>query len=184
MKRLAMLAILFLLGSSATLAQQDMGRLSLEGSGYTTGVVEAATSDSMTIRKDTGEIATILLTGATVGDTRGVGSRVRVAFHRDDQNRAVADEIQGVAPIATQAAATMPLGVARPTPAATGAPVATAPAAGPATSAESANRVSAPLPAAAAPARRHLPATASLLPSLALLGLLAMSGALILRVAR
>jgi hypothetical protein len=176
MKRLALLGILLLFGGVAV-AQQDMGNLSVTGATYATGVVEMTTSDSITIRKDSGEVVTVLLDAKTVGaQERAVGSRVRIDFHLDNQSRAVADEIQGVSP---EAAATKPASETKVAPAVT--PEASAPVAETAAPAET---TAAPVTATQAPAETKLPATASPLPGLALLGLLAISGAVTLRAVR
>lgn len=180
MKRLALVAILLLIGSVAV-AQQDMGHASVQGAGYLTGVVETTTSDSMTIRKDSGDVVTLLLDDGTVGRAdRPVGSRVRVDFRVDSQNRAIANVIQGASPLVAEAAATMPLGSATPA-----APVETPAAPAIETPAAPAVESATVEPAAtAAPAATSLPATASVLPGLALLGLLAVSGAVTLRAVR
>jgi len=176
MKRLALLGILLLFGGVAV-AQQDMGNLSVQGATYATGVVEVATSDSMSIRLDSGEVVTVLINSATVGaQDRAVGTRVKINYHRDDQDRAVADEIQGVTPaVAEQTAATE----TQAAPAA--APAASAPVE--ATEAP-AQTTAAPVTETPAPVANKLPATASTLPGLALLGLLAISGAATLRAVR
>jgi hypothetical protein len=173
MNRLALLGILVLFGGVAV-AQQDMGNVAVAGATYTTGVVEMTTRDSMSIRKDSGEVVTVLINSATVGaQERPVGTRVRVDFHRDNDNRAIADEIQGIAPVVAEAAATMPLGTGTQA----------TPATAPETSAP-AETTAAPVTETPAPVADKLPATASTLPGLALLGLLAISGAVTLRAVR
>ena len=184
MKRLALLGILLLFGGVAV-AQQDMGHLSVPGANYATGVIEMTTNDSITIRKDSGEVVTLLLDSATVGaQDRAVGSRVRIDFHVNNEDRAVADEIQGAAPatapVVAESTVTTPIESA-PKAETVAVPEASAPIAETAAPAET---PAAPVTATQEPAETKLPATASTLPGLALLGLLAISGAVTLRAVR
>ena len=176
MRRIALFTALVLLAGGIAFAQQDMGNVSTPGASYTTGIVEAADRSAFTLKEDSGRLITILLSQATVNaDHATPGSRVRVNFHKDDQNRPVADEIQGIKLEVAQAPApelkvTYSDIPATPAPAPRYVPPPAAPpAAPPATE-----------PVTAAP----LPRTASPLAGIALLGLLAMGAAVAIRFAR
>jgi hypothetical protein len=109
---------------------------------------------------------------------------VRIDFHVNNEDRAVADEIQGAAPVAAPVVAestvTTPIESA-PKAETVAVPEASAPIAETAAPAET---PAAPVTATQEPAETKLPATASTLPGLALLGLLAISGAVTLRAVR
>lgn len=176
MKRIALFTALVLLAGGIAFAQQDMGNVPMTGATYTTGIVEAADRSAFTLREDSGRLITILLATATVNaDHATPGTRVRVNFHKDDQNRPVADEIQGIKREVAQA----PAGEVKVTyEAAAQAPAPTPKAVPPAP------RVTPPAPAPEPMAAAPLPRTASPLAAIALLGLLALGGAVALRFAR
>jgi hypothetical protein len=84
---------------------QPPGHLDTPGSTYTNGTVVSQSADSIIIRADTGETRTYLIDGATVGvKSFEVGTRVKIDFLLDDQGRAVAKEIMGFVASADAAA--------------------------------------------------------------------------------
>lgn len=183
MRRFALLALLCAAVSGTALAQQDMGNLKTAGSTYTTGVVEANAADSITIREDSDRVVTVLFDEGTVGAPgHAVGSRVRINFHLNEANQAVADEIQGVTTdsydVVEATVISEPVLPSGP-PIEEPAIAETAPEVEPAVTAEPAAEP-APEPAY----REALPATGSQLYGLALLGLVSLSTATLLRVAR
>lgn len=172
MRRIALFIVLVLLAGGVAFAQQDMGNVATTGATYTTGVVEAADGSAFTIKEDSGRLITILFSSGTVNaDHATPGSRVRVNFHKDAENRPVADEIQGIKREVVTAPA--------PEPKVTYSDIPQAPAPAPKYVAP-APQAAPPTPPVAAP----LPKTASSLAGIALLGLLAMGAAIGLRFAR
>ncbi len=175
MKRLALFAVLLVLAGGIAWAQQDMGRSSVAGAGFTTGVVELFDKTSMSLREDSNRVVTILIVPGTVGaDHELVGSRVRVTFHHNDNNQAIADEIQAVAGEKQEVAAAP---VYQPTPTPAPAPTVVE------------KKAYTPAPAYTAPApepmvEKTLPRTASPLAAIGLLGLLSLGGALVVRFTR
>lgn len=164
---------LVLLGPAT--AQQDMGNTVAVGATYTTGVVTARTPDSVTVMKDNGEAVTLLVEVATVGaSTLQVDQRVRIDYHVNEYGQAVADVIQaGESQPSTTVAAIEPTVAPLPEPA----PVA----------AETNVAEFEPAPAIERELEAQtetLPATASRLPLLLLLGTTALLGAAALRLAR
>ncbi|MCM2269753.1 MAG: hypothetical protein NDJ75_06605 [Thermoanaerobaculia bacterium] len=169
---------LVLLGPAT--AQQDMGNTVAVGATYTTGVVTARTPDSVTVMKDNGEAVTLLVEVATVGaSTLQVDQRVRIDYHVNEYGQAVADVIQaGESQPSTTVAAIEPTVAPLPEPT----PVAAAPVAAETNVAEFE-----PAPAIERELEAQtetLPATASRLPLLLLLGTTALLGAAALRLAR
>jgi hypothetical protein len=163
-----MFATLVLLALGVAVAQLDMGNKPAPGATFTSGTVTSRTHDSFTIERESGEFVTLLLTDATVGANRlQVGERARIDYHVNERGQAVADTIQAYLWAGDEAAVD------------TGQPV---------TSERRPAAAEAVRPSSAAtavlPAVSELPATASRLPTLALLGLLALAAATVLRVAR
>lgn len=180
MKRIVLIAALFLAVSGVAVAQQDMGNVPSSGATFTTGVVEANAVDSITIREDDGRVITFLIDDKTVGALgHSAGTRVRVNFHRNDLDQGVADEIQGAGSGAQMEATAEAKVIADPV-LPSGPPIE-----------ETKVAVAEPAPAPAVetapeePAYTEpLPATASHLFELGLLGLLALSAATVVRFAR
>jgi len=187
MKKLALLAIVTVLCAGTAFAQQDMGNAPVEGATYTTGVVQSASANSMTLREDSGREVTVLLDAATVGGiTPAAGARVRVDYHLNGENQAIADAIQ-LAPQAPAAVETAAVdeSSAAPAPAAEASADAASPAAAPAPAAAAAQAPApAPVAASSASAPEDLPRTASDLPLLALTALIGIAGAVTLRATR
>lgn len=178
-----MFAALSLLIAGIAVAQQDLGNAAAPGATYTTGVVRSVDSYSVTIEKDSGETETLLLDLATVGSNRlASGSRVRIDYHMNTYAQAVADVIQA-APSAQVKVESTPIAPAPAPVAETATAVEPAPA-------EIAEVESAPVTETAAPVVTEsspdemLPATASRLPLLLLVGLVTVSTATIVRFAR
>lgn len=178
MKKLALLALLTVLTAGAGIAQTtgDMGNTSTPGATYSTGVVVTNNPDSLVLRRDDGSAFTVLINDATVGAKKfAAGARVRVDFHTNEQGQAVADVIQGFAgdpaPVKPNVVMTQ-----SPTPTTTLTP---APPPAPSTT-------YAPAPAQTSYDNDNdqLPATAGDSPAVALLGLLALAGAVALRASR
>jgi hypothetical protein len=172
MRKIAFALFAVLVVAGAASAQQDMGNYSLTGVTYTTGIVETADSSAIALREDSGRLVTILLSTQTVNVNHATpGTRVRVNFHTDDQNRPVADEIQGIPEPLTEKVT--------PEPKVTYTDVATPPAAAPEPYVAPAPEP-APVPAEPEP----LPKTASSIPAIALVGLLSFAAALAVRFVR
>lgn len=173
MRRLAILTAFALLVGGAAFAQQDMGNVPNTGASYTTGVVEAADASALTLREDTNRVITLLIDKGTVGaDHPLVGSRVRVTFHRNEQNQMIAKEIQGLPGQEVKPEAvvhTAPVMPTEPVPQPTYAKTAT-PAPTPAAEPQAAPELEPTLPKGGSP-----------LGTIALLGLLALGGGLLLR---
>ena len=173
MRKIALLTVFALLVGGAAFAQQDMGNAATTGAGYMTGVVESADSSALTLRDDSDRVLTLLIDKGTVGaDHSLVGSRVRVTFHRNDANQMVAREIQGLAGEESKPAAivhTAPVMPNQP----------------PAQPTYTKQTVVTPEPAPMAEPMAEpapsLPRGASPLATLGLLGLIALGGALALR---
>lgn len=178
-------ALLALLLIGRATAQQDMGNAAANGATFTTGVLKARTADSLTLAKDDGETVTILVDVATVGvNALENEQRVRVDYHVNEYGQAVADVVQAGEPAATTIAAAAP------------APAAPAVVAPPPAIAETRAADLEPTPeierqvearAVAEPVvgePEMLPATASDLPLLLLLGTLALGAAVSFRLAR
>jgi hypothetical protein len=181
-------ALLALLVAGGATAQQDMGNTAATGATFTTGVLKARTADSLTLAKDDGETVTLLVDVATVG-LAGLENeqRVRVDYHVNEYGQAVADVVQAGAPAPTTIAASAPAepAVAAPTPLPSEtATVELEPT--PAIEREVEARAEIePAPAEVAVAEpESLPATASRLPLLVLLGAATLGAALVLRLAR
>jgi hypothetical protein len=89
------LALIVLATAGAAVAQNDMGNVATTGATFTVGVVDSFGANSVTLKKDSGDVVTILLEDATVGKDHLVnGNRVRIDYVLDDQNQAVAQEIE------------------------------------------------------------------------------------------
>ena len=179
MKSLTLFAVLVALAGGTALAQNEMGHLSVAGAGYTTGVVELIDSNSVSVREDSNRVVTILIVPGTVGaQNHALGSRVKVTFHHNDTNQAIADEIQGVQGEAeVKTVATEPAPAVQTMPMAATAPTVTkekayvpAPAA-----------IEQPTTDSTTTIEPKLPHTASPLAAIGLLGLLSLGGALVLR---
>lgn len=178
MKQLALFAVLIALAGGTAFAQQDMGNSSVTGATYRTGIVESIDGSQLTLRDESEQVLTILIVKGTVGaKNHPVGSRVRVNFHNDEAGQSIADEIQG-APGEIQA----PEGEVHQETVATEPP----------TAETDTPKVQGPRPAPA-PVRTetpdtetasYLPHTASPLAAIGLLGLLCLSGALVIRIIR
>ncbi len=96
MKRFVLFALFVALAGGMAFAQQDMGNKPTAGATYTTGVLESIDSSSLTLRDDANQLATFQIVTATVGaKNHELGTRVRVNFHRNDQDALIADTIQG-----------------------------------------------------------------------------------------
>lgn len=185
MKQLALFAVLITLAGGTAFAQQDMGNSSTTGATYTTGIVESIDGSQLTLRDESKQVLTILIVKGTVGaKNHPVGSRVRVNFHNDETGQTIADEIQGApgkiqgAPGEIQASEGE---VQQET-------VATAPP----TAGTGTPNVQGPRPAPApvytetpdTETASNLPRTASPLAAIGLLGLMSLSGALVIRFIR
>jgi len=175
---LALVAVLALAGTSGAFAQSDMGNSSTSGATFMVGVVQSITGDSVTLVLASGEQQTILLGHHTVGKQFLVnGSRARIDYRTNDNGQAVAEVIQSageqtttvaVAPeVRVEVEQTAPASTYRAEPAA---PVQTS--------------VLEPSVAPTETRTYSLPATASWMPSLALLGLLSLAGAVAIRIGR
>ena len=182
-------AALFALGlATVATAQQDMGNIATSGATYTTGVLTARSADSITVAKDDGEVVTMLVDVGTVGaDAATLEQRVRVDYHVNEYGQAVADVVQAGAPAPTTVAASAPAEPAVAAPAPLPSETATVelePT--PAIEREVEARAEIePAPAEVAVAEpESLPATASRLPLLVLLGAATLGAALVLRLAR
>lgn len=175
-----LVALLALSASGVAVAQSDMGNTSTAGSTFALGTVQSFGSDSVTILMDSGDPMTILLGGHTVGKQNlSNGSRVRIDYRNNTQGRPVAEEIEigGGTPVTIAATPTIEaprVEVAARVPADTARtePIAATPSTYVAE------------PAAIETDRDTLPATASRLPAVALLGLLALAGGVAFRMAR
>jgi hypothetical protein len=186
------LALLVLATAGAAVAQNDMGNVATTGATFTVGVVDSFGTDSVTIKKDSGDMVTILLEDATVGRNHLVnGNRVRIDYRTNEENQAIAQEIQingeqvaVAAPVAEAPQVEVESQVAVETPAPAPAETYTAPAPEPEpTVTETETMITEPAPAAE-PAPEALPATASKLGAYALLGLLALASGVAIRVFR
>lgn len=169
---LSLFALLALLVLGAAVAQQDMGNTPVTGATYTSGTVRAIGPDSVTIEKDSGETVTLLVNAATIGARElAIGSHARIDYHTNEYAQAVADVIQ------TRAEPQVVVGsepVSAPEPIVAQQPVA-----------EPTRAEQQVIPAVTSYSGEEvLPATASVLPTLALLGLLAFAVAVTLRVVR
>jgi hypothetical protein len=180
---LALVAVLALAGTGGAFAQADMGNSPTSGATFMVGVVQSITSDSVTLELASGEQQTILLGDHTVGKQFLVnGSRARIDYRTNDHGQAVAEVIQSSGDAITTVAEAPVVD----TPVARVEVERTAPAPTsryePAPSAE----VSVREPRIAPTETRSysLPATASWMPGLALLGLLATAGAVAIRIGR
>lgn len=173
---------LCLAASGVASAQSSMGNAASTGATFSVGVVESIATDSVTIVQDSGERVTVLLGSHTVGKQYlNNGRRVRIDFRNNENGRPVAEEIeiggQADVKVAAVPMARVPDVVVAPTvryEAPRTEPVAAAPYVAERTIVEP------------TPERRpyDLPATAGQTPTIALLGLLALAGAVALRVAR
>lgn len=188
MKRLTVLAVLTLLSVGPALAQapQDLGNASTPGATFATGIVVSSSNDQLVIRDDAGQTMTVFLVDATVGaQNRTAGSRVKVNYHVE-KGRAIADEILGYQGEAEPMVTTPPVVVTTPPVVVTTPPTAMVPKPVPAPAPE----VVTPTPTYETPAydaptsRTALPATASNLGLMGLIGLLALGAAIVIRVAR
>jgi hypothetical protein len=185
------LALIVLATAGAAVAQNDMGNVATTGATFTVGVVDSFGANSVTLKKDSGDVVTILLEDATVGKDHLVnGNRVRIDYVLDDQNQAVAQEIEIngdrvaettaiEAPAVEAPVVETETEVAVETPAPAPAETYTAPA--PAAPAPAIEAEPAPMPE---PTPEALPATASRLGAFALLGLLALASGVAIRLAR
>ena len=181
MKRFALITALCLAVTGAAVAQQDMGNVKVTGATYTTGVVESNNTDSMTFREDTGDLRTVLFDEGTVGALgHPPGSRVRVNFHTNEQDQAIADEIQGLK--SDDVAANMPEAKVISEPVLPSGPAIEEPAVAVATPEPAA--VAEPEPAVEPAAEAPLPRTGSNLYGLGLIGLLSLAAATVIRVVR
>ena len=183
MKKLALLALLAALTAGAGIAQTtgDMGNTSTPGATYGTGVVVTSNPDALVLRRDDGSAFTVLINNATVGAKDfATGARVRVDFHTNEQGQAVADVIQGLAgdpaPATPKVVVTDSPGTL-PDPAATLTPAPPPPA-------PTTTYAPAPAPTSYDTDNDQLPATAGDSPAVALMGLLALAGAVALRASR
>lgn len=180
-------ALLALLLIGRATAQQDMGNAAANGATFTTGVLKAHTADSLTLAKDDGETVTILVDVATVGVSALENEqRLRVDYHVNEYGQAVADVVQAGEPAAATIAAAAPApAVVAPPPA-----IAETRAADLEPTPEIEREVEARAAVEPAPAEltvgepETLPATASNLPLLLLLGTVALGAAVSLRLAR
>jgi hypothetical protein len=168
-----MLSILLLVGVASLAAQssQPPGHLETPGATAISGTVVSINSNALIIRTDSGQTRTFLIDNATVGVKEyPVDTRVKVDFILDDQNRGVAKVIMGGA-----AGSTAPVEAS----------TASSPAAEVETRTESALTPTESEPAAnLAPVTDQesgniLPETASNLPLVGLLGLLALAASLV-----
>jgi len=170
-------AALFALGlATVATAQQDMGNIATSGATYTTGVLTARGADSITVARDDGEVVTMLVDVGTVGaDAATLDQRVRVDYHVNEQGQAVADVVQAGGPpattVVTTASAPPPQPLAAEEPA-------------PEPQLEPQPAIERELETRAEAAPETLPATASGLPLLLLLGATALAGAAVVRLAR
>jgi hypothetical protein len=179
---IAFAVALVLSSGGVAFAQLDMGNNPTAGSTYAVGTVKSMVSDSVTLVLESGDQMTILLGNHTVGKSfLAIGHRARITYRVNESGQAVAEVIQsgGSGEPAEAEVATTPLvshqtDTARPR-------VETAPV-------EPSPRPAdvEPEPAVARAETRpySLPATASGMPGLALLGLLSLAGAITLRFGR
>lgn len=181
--RLFVVAALVVAGTGVAFAQSSMGNAPTTGSTFAVGTVESIASDSVTIILESGDQLTILLGDHTVGKQYLLnGSRVRIDYRNNDNGVAVAEEIEvgGGEPAQVAAAPVVTYETERNTPtpqtyrAEPTTPITTTP------------RYTEPerVIAQAEPRTYNLPATASWMPGLALLGLLSLAGAVALRISR
>lgn len=182
---LALVAVLALAGTGGAFAQSDMGNSPTSGATFMVGVVQSITSDSVTLELASGEQQTILLGDHTVGKQFLVnGSRARIDYRTNDNGQAVAEVIQSAGEETTIVAETPVV----ETPVARVEVERTAPAptyrTEPAAPAEVEVAVREPSVAPTETRSYSLPATASWMPGLALLGLLATAGAVAIRIGR
>lgn len=181
--RFAVVAVLALAGASVAIAQSDMGNLTPTGATYAVGVVESLGSEYVTIVLASGERQTILLGDHTVGKSLlANGFRARIDYRVDERGQAVAEVIQsgGEEPATVAAAEPAVRTWVEPSEAAAVEPSEAA-AVEPAPVEAAAPETPMAMPEASS---ETLPATASTLPGLALLGLLSFVGAVALRFAR
>jgi hypothetical protein len=194
MKKVLAVTALALLTAGFAVAQSanDMGNAPVPGATFATGVVVSTATDSLTIRKDSGETMTVFVDNATVGFRRDLsGARVQVNYTLDANARALATEIRGVGGDMPAPRATTPpvVGSTPITPAPVTTPAPTAPPPAPVTPVVEDDEIDADESAldtrpSFAADRDELPATASNGPAAALLGLLALGGAVALRATR
>lgn len=107
MKRqvIPMLAILLLVGAATLAAQssQPPGHLQTPGATATTGTVVTVSSNALILRTDSGETRTFLIDEGTVGvKDYPADTRVNIDYVMDDQGRSIAKVIMGP-PVKTQA---------------------------------------------------------------------------------
>lgn len=181
--RFLVVAALLLAGAGVTFAQSNMGNTSTTGSTFAVGTVESIASDSVTIILESGDQLTILLGDHTVGKQYLLnGSRVRIDYRSNDNGVAVAEEIEvgGGEPAKVAAAPVVRYETEQ------NAPVQKTYRAEPTKPVTTTPRYTEPetVVAQAEPRTYDLPATASWMPGLALLGLLSLAGAVALRIAR
>jgi hypothetical protein len=180
---LAFVAVVLLAGTGGAFAQSNMGNTATSGSTFAVGTVESIASDSVTIKLESGDQLTIMLGDHTVGKQYLLnGSRVRIDYRSNENGQAVAEEIEvgGGEPAVVAAAPVVRYETEKNVPlqetyrAEPAPPVATP------RSYTEPDRV-----VAQTTTRPYdLPATASWMPSLALLGLLSLAGAVTLRIVR
>lgn len=193
---MALATALLLSASGVAVAQSDMGNAPTTGATFSTGIVESFGTNSVTIKRDSGESVTYVLDNATIGKANlANGSRVRIDYVTNDQGQTVAKEIQinaDAANIAATPATEVDVDTTADVKVETTTPAAPAPSA----------TYTAPAPAAPMPDttadvdvdttmdttidtdRDTLPATASRLPAFALLGLVALAAGLAVRFVR
>lgn len=183
---LALVVALVLSSTGGAFAQSDMGNTATAGATYMVGVVQSIAPDSVTLVQASGEQMTLMLADHTIGKKFLVsGNRARIDYSVNASGQAVADVIQSAGhadtvvavPAVTETSEEqVPVEKVEPTP----------------VRVEPAPRTE-PLPPAApaaavttTPVTRpySLPATASGMPGLALLGLLSLAGAVTLRMVR
>lgn len=200
MKTFGMLALAAVLTAGAAAAQttQDLGNTRTAGATYASGIVDASSSTSLSIKNEAGGRLTFLLDEHTVNPAKpAVGSRVRINYHTNENGVAIADEIQGVGgadtKVAASSMATSESSASTYAPAAAPAappvstetepapPAASEPA--PMSSTTSTSATTEPAPSATTEPSA-LPKTASELPLLGAIGLAALAGAAALRSAR
>lgn len=91
-------AILALVLAAPLVAQSAAppGHMDSPGATYISGTLVSLGADSIVIRTDTGETRTFLINAATVGvQSYPVGNRVKIDFVLDDQSRGIAKQILG-----------------------------------------------------------------------------------------
>ena len=179
---MALVTVLALATCGVAVAQSDMGNAATSGATFTVGIVDSFGDNSVTLKKDTGELVTIMLDNGTVGKANLVnGTRVRIDY-RTDSGQVTAQEIEihgqtkvAEAPVVEAPKVEVEASVAVETPAPAPAETYTAPA-------PAAPAVTEPAPMEETP--EALPATASRMPTFALLGLLALGAGLAVRITR